>query len=257
MDATQTVASVTPELPDILTLLSEQFQHNAVLRWLHTWQYPVYAIIVGGLVCGAAYAATRRKQQVPGRLQAAAEIIVEAVDGLVCGIMGPRGRTLVPFVGTLFIYILCMNIMGLVPFLRSATASLSTTVALALIVFVYVQYTAVRELGFLGYLDHLAGKPRGLMAVTVVFPVFMLFLHVVTELIRPVSLSMRLRGNIWGDEVLLAVMAHFGWGPGMILMFFNYLMALMAAVIQAVVFSLLAAIYFALVMPHEEEEAHA
>ena len=143
-------------------------------------------------------------------MQAAFEVIAEGLDNFVCGIMGPKGRKYTPFVGTLFIYILLMNLSGLIPFIKASTASWSTTLALALCVFFYVQYTAIRELGFLGYLDHLAGKQRGALAFTVIMPLFMLILHVLTELIRPISLSLRLRGNIWGDETLIALLSGFG-----------------------------------------------
>jgi F-type H+-transporting ATPase subunit a len=136
--------------------------------------------------------------------------------------------------------------------MKSSTASWSTTLALALCVFFYVQYTAIRELGFLGYLDHLAGKQRGILAFTVVLPLFMLILHILTELIRPLSLSLRLRGNMWGDEVLLGLLSGFGI-KGLPLLFFNMLMATLTAVVQAAVFCLLTTIYFALVLNHQEE----
>lgn len=241
-----------PELPDIIVLLKEVFHHNPFFQQLYAWEYVVGALIAGISLSVLAYCATRKRRLIPGRLQSFFEIIVEALDDLVSGVLGSRGRRFLPFVGTLFIYILFMNLMGLIPFFKSATASLSTTFALSLCVFFYVQYTAVKELGFLGYFDHLAGSPRGAMATTVIMPVFMFCLHLITELIRPISLSMRLRGNIWGDELLLAVMANFGL-VGLPLLFFNFLMAILAAVVQAAVFMLLSTVYFSLVMPHDSE----
>ena len=109
-----------------------------------------------------------------------------------------------------------------------------------------------RSSGFLGYLDHLAGKPRGVLAFTVIMPLFMFILHILTELIRPISLSLRLRGNIWGDEVLIASFAGFGI-KGLPLLMFNMLMGMLASVVQAAVFCLLATIYLALVLDHEKE----
>ncbi|HNX81164.1 MAG TPA: F0F1 ATP synthase subunit A [Candidatus Omnitrophota bacterium] len=241
-----------PELPDIIVLLKEVFHHNHFFQQLYAWEYVVCALMAAVGISVLAYCATRKRSLIPGRLQSGFEIIVEMLDDLVSGVLGSRGRRYLPFVGTLFLYILFMNLMGLIPFFKSATASLSTTFALSLIVFFYVQYTAVKELGFLGYFDHLAGSPRGAMATTLIMPVFMFCLHLITELIRPVSLSMRLRGNIWGDELLLAVMSNFGIA-GLPLLFFNFLMALLAAVVQAAVFMLLSTVYFALVMPHESE----
>jgi F-type H+-transporting ATPase subunit a len=201
-----------------------------------------------------AFFACRKKSLIPGRLQAAAELIVAGLDDFVCGIIGPRGRKYTPFIGTLFIYILFMNLSGLIPFMKASTASWSTTLALALCVFFYVQYTAIRELGLLGYLDHLAGRQRGVLAFTVIMPLFMLILHILTELIRPISLSLRLRGNIWGDEVLIALLAGFGI-KGLPLLIFNMSMGILASVVQAAVFCLLTTIYLALVLNHEEEVA--
>jgi F-type H+-transporting ATPase subunit a len=78
----------------------------------------------------------------------------------------------------------------------------------------------------------------------------MFVLHIVSELVKPISLSLRLRSNIWGDDMLLAVLAGMGIG-GIPLFIFSALLAILASVVQAVVFSLLSTIYFALVLTHE------
>jgi F-type H+-transporting ATPase subunit a len=79
----------------------------------------------------------------------------------------------------------------------------------------------------------------------------MFFLHIVSELVRPLSLSLRLRSNIWGDDMLLAVAANFGIG-GIPLLFFGALLAIIASVVQAIVFCLLTTIYFAFIMEYTE-----
>jgi len=242
------------ELPDIFAILADKFSGISFLKFIYLWENVSYSLIIVLILSVLSFFACRRKSLVPGRLQAAAELVVGGLDNFICGIMGPSGRKYTPFIGTLFIYILFMNLSGLIPFFKASTGSWSTTMALALCVFFYVQYTAIKELGFLGYLDHLAGKPRGVLAFTIVMPLFMLFLHIITELIRPVSLSLRLRGNIWGDEVLLGLLSGFGI-KGLPLLFFNMLMATLTAVVQATVFCLLTTIYFALVLNHEEEAA--
>lgn len=241
-----------PELPDIFAVLAEKFPANPLFKFIHLWEHVSYSLVIVLVLGILAYFAGRKKSLIPEPLQNCAEVVVGGLNDFVCGIMGPGGRKYTPFIGTLFIYILFMNLSGLIPFIKASTASWSTTLALALCVFFYVQYTAIRELGFLGYLDHLAGKPRGVLAFTVILPLFMLFLHIITELIRPISLSLRLRGNIWGDEVLLGLLSGFGI-KGLPLLFFNMSMAVLTAVIQAVVFCLLTTIYFALVLTQEEE----
>lgn len=241
-----------PELPDIFAILAGKFPANPFLKFIYLWEHVSYSLVIVLVLGALAYFACRKNSLIPGRLQGAFEVLAGGLDDFVCGIMGNKGRRYTPFIGTLFIYILFMNLSGLIPFMKASTASWSTTLALALCVFFYVQYTAIRELGFLGYLDHLAGKPRGVLAFTVIMPLFMFFLHIVTELIRPLSLSLRLRGNIWGDEVLLGLLSSFGI-KGLPLLFFNMLMATLTAIVQAVVFCLLTTIYFALVLNHDEE----
>jgi F-type H+-transporting ATPase subunit a len=176
---------------------------------------------------------------------------------LICGILGPkRGRKYLPFLGTLFIYILFMNLIGMIPFMKSATSNLSTTLALSLCVFIYVTYTAIKELGVIGYIDHLAGKPRGMMLFTAVMPIMLFVLHTFSEIVRPVTLSLRLRSNVWGDDMLLALFA--GWGlKGLPFLMFSMALTLLSSIVQALVFCLLSAIYFALIFSHDEDETHA
>jgi F-type H+-transporting ATPase subunit a len=244
--------SAYPEFPHIIGFLAAALHGTPVGRFLIRWEIALYSCMAVGILSVSAWLISARIKTVPGRIQAAAELVVGTVDDFVCGIIGPKGRRFVPFIGTLFLYILTMNIMGLIPFLKSATSSLSVTFALALCVFVYVQFTAFKELGFIGYFDHLCGRPRGVMVLTLIMPVMMFVLHLVAELIRPLSLSLRLRSNIWGDDLLLATLADFGI-KGFPLYFVNLLTVVMAGVIQAFVFTLLTTVYLALVL----EEEHA
>jgi F-type H+-transporting ATPase subunit a len=241
------------EIPNLVTLLAEHFKSGLLSQYLYRWENIIFSLIALAIISVAAYLASRKTSLIPSRFQAAVEFLVSGIDDFVCGIIGPKGRRYTPFIGTLLIYILLMNLFGLVPFMKSSTTSWSITLALALIVFIYVQYAGIKELGFLGYIDHLLGKPRGIMAFSVVMPLLMLFLHVVSELVRPISLSLRLRSNIWGDDMLMSLVAGFGI-KGMPLLLFNSLLAILASVVQAVVFCLLTTIYFALVLTHEEEE---
>ena len=244
--------SGVPEPLNIFAILADKFPESHFFKFVHLWENVSYSLVIVLVLGILAFWACRKRSLVPGRLQAAAELIVAGLDDFVCGIIGPKGRKYTPFVGTLFVYILFMNLSGLIPFMKASTASWSTTLALALCVFFYVQYTAIRELGFLGYLDHLAGKQRGVLAFTIIMPLFMLILHILTELIRPISLSLRLRGNIWGDEVLITLLSRFGI-KGLPLLIFNMLMGMLASIVQAAVFCLLTTIYLALVLNHEEE----
>jgi F-type H+-transporting ATPase subunit a len=84
----------------------------------------------------------------------------------------------------------------------------------------------------------------------------MLFMHIVTELIKPVSLSLRLRSNIFADDMLLAALSGFGL-KGLPFLFFSMFIVVIAAVVQAVVFSLLSTIYFAIFLVHDEDPSRA
>ena len=241
------------EAPNIVTLLAHCLKGKPFAGYLLTWQDVIFSGIVIGMLILIAFKASRKIASLPGRLQSACELYVGLIDDFVCGVIGQKGRQFVPFIGTLFIYILFMNLFGLIPLMKSPTSNWSTTLALALCVFVYVQYCSFKELGFKGYMDHLAGNPRGILAYFVFVPVTIFVIHVVAELVRPISLSLRLRSNIWGDDALLAVVSGFGLS-GVPLLIFSTVLTIIASVVQALVFSLLTTIYFALVLVHPDEE---
>ncbi|HLG30002.1 MAG TPA: F0F1 ATP synthase subunit A, partial [Candidatus Brocadiales bacterium] len=199
--------------------------------------------------------ATRRLQKVPGRLQALLEIIVEGLENFTRSQMGRVAERFVPFIGTFFIYIFIMNMMGQIPLFHSPTSNLNTTISLALIVFFVTQYQGIKSNGIFGYLKHMVGKPVWLAPLT--FP-----LHIMQEVLsRPLSLSMRLFGNIMGEDTVIAI--FIGFSPflfGLIPIPIHLPMvflALLGSTIQAMIFSLLASFYIAgAIGVHDEEEEH-
>ena len=141
-----------PELPNILAVLSKAFKGNTVLSLLEHRQDVVYAFLIVLLLSALAYFATRKATLIPSGLQNAAETFIETLDDFIHGMLGSQSRKYLPFIGTLFLYILFMNLAGFIPFMKSATSSLSTTLALALCVFFYVLYSGIKKMGFLGYI---------------------------------------------------------------------------------------------------------
>lgn len=248
---TQTQAA-QPELQNFVGLLAEKLEGTPFAHFLHLYENIIYSLIIVGIISLVAYMASRKTSMIPGRLQLFMETVVGGLDDFVCGILGPYGKKFTPFIGTLFIYILFMNLFGLIPFFKSSTSSLSTTAALAVCVFLYVQYTAIKENGIIGYIDHLMGNPRGIIAFTVFIPVLLLLVHIFTELFKPVTLALRLRSNIWAEDMLLALSAQMGIG-GVPLLLFNMFLVILSSIMQAIVFSLLSTVYFALVFPYHEE----
>jgi F-type H+-transporting ATPase subunit a len=222
----------------------------------------VYAVVLILIIRKALKNATVRT---PGKLQNFIELCLKGLYDFFGGIFGPGREKYIPFVGSLFLFIFINNIMGLIPFLKSPTAYKETTAALGICTFIYVQFCTIKDGGIVNWFMHLVGKP--LWLAPLMFP-----LHVLGELIKPVSLSARLFGNILGEDKLLT--AFLGLGMmitaylfstptpviGLPINFWVYFLMILGSTIQAVVFSLLASIYIVLLLPHDdhhdEEQGH-
>jgi F-type H+-transporting ATPase subunit a len=246
---------------NVITVLSRAFPDASWAKFLHHYEAVIYSLFIALLICVVAFIATRRPQMIPGKLQNLVEMAVEGLYDFVVGILGRKhGPRYVPFLGTLFIYILAMNLFGLIPFMDSPTSSLNVTVALALVVFLFAQYIGLRELGFVGYADHMAGNPRTPLGWGLV--PLMLPIHLMGELAKPISLSCRLFGNIFGEDMLLVAFAtlgitmlsftHLPFGLPLQLPFM--FLALLTSTLQALVFTVLSTIYFLLMLPHDDHE---
>ena len=263
------------EILNFIQLVGHFLHEGPAAHFLERFENIIFTWIVIVLLGVVSYRASRKASLVPGKLQAAFEIIVESLDNLVCGILGPAGRKYTPFLGTLFLYIWTMNLVGLVPLMKAPTSSAMTlklglmqlpvptvTAALAILVFFYVQFIGIKEQGFLGYLDHMAGNPRDVLGFALL-PI-MFVLHVIGEFAKPLSLAFRLYGNIWGEDVLLAVFMGLGVGmlaflpipAGVPLQFPFLVLAMITGTIQAFVFTLLSTVYIAMMLPHEHKEEH-
>ena len=262
------------ELLNFITLIIHFLGEGPLSHFLHRYENIIFTFIVVLMLGLVSYFASSKAKLVPGRLQSAVESIVEALNDLVCGILGPEGRKYTPFLGTLFLYIWVMNLIGLVPLMKSPTSASLTltlgalrlpiptvTAALAIIVFFTVQFIGIKNQGIVGYLDHMAGSPRDVFG-WVLLPI-MFVIHVIGEFAKPLSLSFRLYGNIWGEDVLLAVFVGLGVGifaflpipAGIPLQFPFLLLAMVTGTIQAFVFTLLSTVYIAMMLPHGEGHA--
>lgn len=255
------------KFPNVLTFLIATAPDAGWAHFLHQYEPVIFSLFVGVLLCLVAFLASRNAKLIPGGLQNAAEFVVEKLYDFVVDILGPRhGPRFVPFLGTLFIYIFVMNAFGLILFMDSPTSNLNVTFALGLTVFIYVQWIGLRGLGPIGYVDHLLGQPRNLTG-WILAPI-MLPIHVLGELAKPISLSCRLFGNIFGEDMLMVAFATLGismlgalhapFGVPMHAIFFP--LALLTSALQALVFTVLSTIYFLLMLPHDdhghEGEAH-
>jgi F-type H+-transporting ATPase subunit a len=200
-------------------------------------------------------AGTRRLSLRPRGLQTILEMLVGGLRGLVVGIMGPRGTDFVPFIGTFFVYIACMNLMGLIPGFMAPTSNLNVTAGLALCVFVVVQFYGFREHGT-GYLKHfISGVPTQFPYIVLAPLVFIV--HFLGEVFRPVTLAIRLFGNLMAEEmvvlILIGLVAGLArhWIP-IPVQFPNLVLGLLISVVQAAIFSILATVYLDGVVQHGE-----
>ena len=249
---------------NVITVLSRAFPHAEWAHFLHHYEAVIFALLVALLLSLVSFFASRNPQMVPSGLQNLVEAIVEGLYDFIVGIIGEQhARRFVPFLGTLGLYIWCMNLFGLIPFMDSPTSNLNVTFALGLVVFVYVQYIGIKELGAVGYVDHMLGQPRD-MTGWLLAPL-MLPIHLLGELAKPISLSCRLFGNIFGEDMLLVAFvslgitslsfAHLPFGLPLQLPFL--FLALLTSTLQAAVFMVLSTIYVLLMLPHEHHDEHA
>jgi F-type H+-transporting ATPase subunit a len=252
------------KFPNAIGIVSKAFHGQPWAHFLHQYEVILYSLLVALILAIVAWAASRNPQMIPGPFQNAVEYLVESLHDFVVGILGPKyGPRYVPLLGTLFVYILAMNLFGLIPFMDSPTSNLNVTVALAITVFLYAQWIGLRELGLVGFIDHLAGNPRSVTQWLLV--PLMLPIHILGELAKPISLACRLFGNIFGEDMLLVAFVslgvtclsftHLPFGLPLQLPFL--FLALLTSTLQALVFTVLSTIYFLLMLPHDEHhEAH-
>jgi len=250
------------KFPTFITVIARAFPHAGWAHWLHHYETVIFGLIVAFLLAFVAFLGSRNPRMIPSGLQNAVEAVVEGLYNFIAGIIGEKDAPrFVPFLGTLGLYIWCMNLFGIIPFMESPTSSLNITFALGLIVFLYAQWIGIRGLGPLGYLHHLLGSPRDFTGWALA--PLMLPIHILGELAKPISLSCRLFGNIFGEDMLLVAFVTLGIALsgllhipviGVPLQLPFLLLALLTSTLQAAVFMVLSTIYFLLMLPHDDHE---
>ncbi len=219
------------------------------------WSLTFYAGIVIVLLVAMSILATRRLSRIPGPLQNVLELAVSGLGSFIEGIVGPGSSKYVPFIATLFLYILALNLIGVVPGFRSPTSGLNTTIALALCSFFYVQFQAIKVNGPVNYIKHFWGEPWWLGFL--MFPI-----HIIGELAKPLSLSIRLFGNVFGEDKIIVILA--GMSPFIVAPWLKYVpiqfpmlaFAVFTSFIQALIFTVLTAGYLTVLITHESEHEH-
>lgn len=186
---------------------------------------------------------SKRLALVPGKVQSILELVIDTFEKMVDETMGHKGKKYFPFIMTFAVFIFVSNVLGLIPGLLPPTANLNTTLALALIVFVATHIIGFKEHG-VKYVKHFMGPVWWLAPL-------MIPIEIIGHFARPVSLSLRLFGNMMGHEQIVGVL--------LILMPIAYpllalstVLGVLVVFIQAFIFALLSMMYIGGAL----EEAH-
>ncbi len=217
--------------------------------------------------------AVSKARLVPSRFQHLIEVLYEAIESFITSIVGSKEKAhkVVPFVGSLMIYLLVANLLPMmpgisgfavtingehVPLLRGATTDFNTTFGLALAVIVTMQIVGMKEQGVFGYLSHfiqikqvIHGFRKGLgEGMVAIIGFFVGLIEIISELAKTLSLSLRLFGNLFAHEVLTVILlGAFAYGVPALWMG----MGVLVGVVQSIVFTALVTVYYSLVLKKE------
>jgi F-type H+-transporting ATPase subunit a len=213
---------------------------------------PDYLVIAGLIVLavtiGCLLIRSRLSVDNPGKVQILLEDGVGAVQGLLEEWIGPKGRRYLPLVGTIGVFVLASNYAGLIPGLMAPTSSINVTLGCALTVWVFYHLQGIREQGLWHYARHFAVPPGS----SVLLAPIMLPIEIISHISRVLSLSLRLFGNIFGEELVVAIL--FSIVPLFVPLPMMFL-GLITGGLQAFIFVLLTVIYLqgAVTVEHEDE----
>ena len=173
-------------------------EHPPIFRLPGIPDHVTYTWLAMIVLTVIAYAASRNVQLVPRGTQNLMEVVLEQFLSMIDDVMGHKGRRYLPLIATLGLFILVANLMSLVPGLTGPTTNLNTTAACALIVFLSYHWIGIRTQGLVTYLKHFMGPVWWL--AWLMFPI-----EVISHVARPLSLTLRLFGNMTGGHILLGV----------------------------------------------------
>ena len=207
---------------------------------LHIPPHVTYSWLVMLILIGLGLLASRSISLVPTGAQNVLEPVISGLEEFMVEITGEEGRAFFPYIATLFLYILVCNLLGLIPGFLSPTSNINTPLSLALITFIYTHYLGVRYHGA-KYIKHFLGPIPALAPLF--FPI-----EVVGHCARVLSLTLRLFGNIMGEDLVLAILLFLaGVFLAPLPMMF---LAVFTSLVQAFIFTLLSIMYFAGSMEH-------
>lgn len=252
----------------------EAIEHPPIFRlpWSWTPDHVTYTWLVIIILAAVAFAASRRVALVPRGAQNFMEVVIGQFQGMIDDVMGPQGRPYLPLIATLGLFVLAGNLMSLVPGFAGPTSNLNTTAACALVVFFAYHAIGLKKQGVGPYLKHFMGPVPWLAPL-------MVPIELISHLARPLSLSLRLFGNMTGGHILLAIIFFLmglngliGWalsgstagaivgGVGGVVMIaftvgFLYPLKILVSFLQAFIFVMLTMLYISGAIEHAEEHS--
>lgn len=192
----------------------------------------LYMWLVMAILIGIGLMVRSRLQLVPGGLQNVFETIIGGLEDFVIANAGQECRQFMPILVTIFLLVLGMNWIGLVPGCDAPSANINTPAAMAIIVFLYYNLVGIKKWGA-GYIKHFMGPVAALAPL-------MLIIEIISHFARPLSLTLRLFGNIRGEEIVLILMFMLAPVLGSLPMYFLFILA---KTIQAFIFFMLTMLY--------------
>ena len=221
--------------------------------------------ITWGIIGTVSVTASRKIVRVPRGIQNFVEFLLETIYSLADKVIGEKASNYYPLLVGIFLYIFLGNLIGLVPGFSSPTADINTTASLAIVIFIYYNAQGIREKGVINYFKHFMGPPLAWYLSPINGLIFII--EIIGHFARPLSLAVRLFGNIFAKEVLLAILAllivTFMGLPSLSLRYsltivplllrpLIILLGVLVSMIQAFVFLILSVIYVAGAVQQEE-----
>jgi len=232
--------------------LEEQFHAVGIHHYEHVLSFPLIGILL--VIAGLVYRAKTVNPEssiVPDRgisFRNIVEMYGSFIQSQAKGVLGEKEAPKhFNFIATVFILIFLSNLIGLIPGFLPPTETINTTLPFGILTFLYFNLKGMKEQGVINYLKHFMG-PLWYLGV-LIFPI-----EIISICIRPISLSLRLYGNMFGDHMVLSIFS--GLAPAIIPIIFMVL-GLLVCFIQAYVFTVLSMVYISLATAHQDHGEHA
>jgi F-type H+-transporting ATPase subunit a len=231
---------------------------------IHVYVYGIVCVllIVAALALRPKLVSAREEDLIPTDkfgVRSLFEMVLETTFGLMREIIGPEWKRFVPLIGTLALFILFSNLIGILPGSATSNNNVNTTLAMAICVFIIYQGVGIKEHGLLGWMAHYMGPLEG--AMKYILAPLMVPIEVISHLARPLSLTLRLFGNMTGDHLVIAVfmsLVVIAGNPIPAIYPIPFLiLGMVVCIVQTLVFCLLTMVYLGEAVAHADHNESA